>query len=336
MISLCHAVALPDLTAVSEARRAVQQLAARLGMGETKAGEAAILVTEAARNAVVHGGGGQLLLAGSRLEGEGVRLQILALDAGLGIPDLSRAMQDGFSTGSTPGTGLGAIRRLASAFDLFTSTKGTAVFAEVTQRPERQPLLLDVAGFTVPLAGEHACGDACHWIQNNNRWAVIMVDGLGHGMHAAEAAEEAVQTFQKYSSQPPAEIISYVHDALKKTRGAAAAVAEIRPLSGTLNFAGVGNISAAVLSKTLSRNLVSHSGTLGHVMSRTQEFKVEWPRDGVLVMHSDGLQTRWDLSRYPGLMVRRSAIIAGVLFRDFRRERDDTGLVVVKNSSTGL
>lgn len=335
MKPLYHAVPLPDLTSVSEARRAVQQVADPLGMSEVKAGEAAIIVTEAARNAVVHGRGGQVLLAGYKLgPGEEARLLILALDSGPGIPDLPRAMQDGFSTNSTPGTGLGAIRRLATNFEVFSSTKGTAVMAEVVQRP--MPSLLDIAGFVVPIKGEYVCGDACHWVQSDNRCAITLVDGLGHGFHAAEAAEEAIEIFEKYASQPPGEILAYMHDALKKTRGAAAAVAEIRPLSGTLTFAGVGNISASVLSKALSRNLVSHSGTLGHVMARIQEFKVEWPRDAVLVMHSDGVQTRWDLSRYPGLMARSSATIAGVLFRDFRRERDDTGLVVVKNISTGL
>ena len=306
-------------------------------MSEVKAGEAAIIVTEAARNAVVHGRGGQLLVAGYRRdEGEEARLLILALDSGPGIPDLPRAMQDGFSTNSTPGTGLGAIRRLASRFEVFSSTKGTAVMAEVVQRPMPMPRQLDIAGFAVPINGEYVCGDACHWMQSDNRCAITLVDGLGHGFHAAEAAEEAVRIFQKHASQPPAEILAYMHDALKKTRGAAAAIAEIRPLSGTLSFAGVGNISASVLSKALSRNLVSHSGTLGHVMSRVQEFKIEWPRDAVLVMHSDGVHTRWDLSGYPGLMARSSATIAGVLFRDFRRERDDGSIIVVKNSSTEL
>lgn len=337
MRSLFHAVPLSDLTSVSEARRAVQQVADPLGMNDVKAGEAAIVVTEAARNAVVHGRGGQLLLAGYRLDqGEEARLLILALDSGPGIPDLPRAMQDGFSTSSTPGTGLGAIRRLATHFEVFSSIKGTAVMAEVVQRRTPMPRLLDIAGFAVPVAGEHACGDACCWVQTDNRCAITLVDGLGHGFYAAEAAEEAVRIFQKYASQPPAEVLAHMHDALKKTRGAAAAVAEIRPLSGTLTFAGVGNISATVLSKALSRSLVSHSGTLGHVMARIQEFKVEWPRDAVLVMHSDGVQTRWDLSRYPGLTARSSALIAGVLFRDFRRERDDSSLIVVKNSSSGL
>ncbi|HST78937.1 MAG TPA: SpoIIE family protein phosphatase, partial [Verrucomicrobiae bacterium] len=221
----------------------------------------------------------------------------------------------------------------AGTFEIFSSSKGTAVFAEVAERPMHEIPLLDAAGFTVPIRGERVCGDAMYWSQGNDRFAVTMVDGLGHGLHAAEAAEEAVNIFQKYATEPPHEIIARMHDSLKKTRGAAAAVAEIRPLSGILTFAGIGNISAVVISKALSRNLVSHSGTLGHVMSRIQEFKVEWPRDAILVMHSDGLQTRWELTQYPGLMVRNPALIAGVLFRDFRRERDDAGVLVVKNRS---
>ena len=332
MNSFCHAVPLLDLTSVSEARRVVQQVATPLGLSEVKLGEAAIIATEAARNAVVHGGGGELLVTAIQTQNE-LRLGILALDRGAGIADLPRAMQDGFSTSSTPGTGLGAIRRLASGFDVFTSNSGTAILAEVIERTTPSPGHLDIAGFTVPFRGERACGDAIDWVQNDGRYVVLLVDGLGHGLPAADAAEEAVHVFQKHSTEPPREILAFIHDALKKTRGAAACVAEIRPLAGTLTFAGVGNTSAVVLSAALSRNLISHNGTLGHVLSRIQEFKVEWPTDAILIMHSDGLQTRWDLSRYPGLAARSPGVIAGVLFRDFRRERDDASILVIKNKS---
>ena len=111
-------------------------------------------------------------------------------------------------------------------------------------------------------------------------------------------------------------------------------MAEVRTLAGTLTYAGVGNISGSILSHTLSRSLVSHNGTLGHVMARVQEFKVEWPKDGILVMHSDGLQSRWDPSRYPGLLARQPALIAGVLLRDFRRERDDASVLVLKGAAS--
>ena len=332
---LSQTVALSDSSSTAEARRAGARMAAALGLTETKSGEMALMITEAARNAVVYGGGGQLVLSGSKSK-TGTRMDIVALDNGPGIADLTSALRDGYSTGGTPGTGLGAIRRMAGAFDIFSNAKGTALFARVEQpEDQRRPKsTVEVFGLASALAGEKACGDSLAWDIAHDRCAVLAVDGLGHGPNAADAAEEAARIFAAHSSETPGHIIARMHDALKKTRGAAAAVAEMRPLAGTLTYAGVGNIAGSILSNTLSRSLVSHNGTLGYVMPRVQEFKVEWPSDGILVMHSDGLHSRWDLSRYPGLLARQPALIAGVLLRDFRRERDDASVLVVKGAAS--
>jgi anti-sigma regulatory factor (Ser/Thr protein kinase) len=332
---LSEKIALKDQTSTGEARRAAQRLAQALGMDDVTTEEAAIIVTEAARNAVLHGGGGELLLSGAS-QAQGNRLDIVAVDKGPGITDLSRAMRDGFSTSGTPGTGLGAITRLARKSDIFSNPKGTVVFARLSQQAEQRGQL-DIAGFTIPIEGERVCGDAMAWIESKDRILVIMVDGLGHGPLAAEAANEALLIFQAYCSQPPREILARIHDALRKTRGAAVAIAEVRPLSGTLTYAGVGNISGLIISAgNLGRNLMSHNGTVGHVISRIQEFTVEWPRDGKLIMFSDGLQTRWALSQYPGLVNRPAAVIAAVLLRDWRRGRDDSSVFVLQHMETTL
>jgi anti-sigma regulatory factor (Ser/Thr protein kinase) len=331
---LSQTVALSDSTSTAEARRAGARMAASLDLSETKSSEASIIITEAARNAVVYGGGGQLVLSGAKFNQE-TRLDILAMDRGPGITDISRALEDGYSTGGTPGTGLGAIRRQADAFDLFTNAKGTTVFARITEREGAQEAkpTVNIVGLTSPYPGESVCGDQIAWDIQRERSMVMVVDGLGHGPLAGEAAQEATSVFLTRSSESPASIISRLHDALKKTRGAAAAVAEIRPLAGTLTYAGVGNIAGSILSNTLSRSLVSHNGTLGHIMARVQEFKVEWPSDGILVMHSDGLQSRWELAGYPGILARHPALIAGVLLRDFRRGRDDASVLVMKGAA---
>lgn len=327
-------ISLSDSSSTAEARRVGARMAVELGLSETRAGEAAVIITEAARNAVVYGGGGQVLLSGIK-SSSGAHMDILALDRGPGIADLTRALQDGYSTGGTPGTGLGAIQRMADTFDVFSSPKGTAVFARIVQAEPSQGAqpTVNFSAFTAPYPGEAACGDNVSWESTGDRSIVLVVDGLGHGPQAAEAADEAVRIFRTYSSDAPASMITRLHDALKKARGAAAAVAEIRPSAGTLVYAGVGNIAGSILSSTLSRSLVSHNGTLGHVMARVQEFKMDWPRDGVLIMHSDGLQSRWDLSRYPGLLAKQPALIAGVLLRDFRRDRDDVSVLVMKGAA---
>lgn len=323
-------VALKDKSSTGEARRAAMRLAEALGMDEVKTGEAAIIVTEAARNAVVHGGGGELLLSGNS-QPPRKWIDMVAIDKGPGIGNLSSAMRDGFSTSGTPGTGLGAIRRLAQFSDIFSNSTGMAVYARVATS-EEEPGVLDIAGFAIPIDGELVCGDAMAWIENNDRTMVIMADGLGHGPLAAEAADEAVHTFRTHSGLTPGEILARVNDALRKTRGAALAIAEIRTISGTLTYAGVGNISGIIMSAgKLGRNLVSHNGTVGHIVPRIQEFTVEWPRDGKLIMYSDGLLTRWSLSQYPGLINRPAAVIAAVLLRDFRRSRDDSSVFVLQS-----
>lgn len=327
-------IVLKDLSSVGEARRAGLGLAATLGMSELKSGELAILITEAARNAVIHGSGGQLVISAIPNGLSEKKIDVVTLDQGPGIKDVSQAFQDGYSTAGTPGTGLGAIRRMAVAFDLFSNPKGTALLAQVREADESSissgKNVLEIGGMAVPIAGEIACGDAIVTAQASNRTMIMVVDGLGHGIEAANAAKEAVRIFQSRVGDTPADILGRVHDALKKTRGAAAAIAEIRPLSGILNYAGVGNISGVVMSSKGNRSLVSHNGTLGHILTRVQEFKVDWPADGILIMHSDGLQSRWDLAGYPGILARAPAVIAGVLLRDFRRQRDDSSVVVVK------
>jgi hypothetical protein len=296
-------------------------------MDETRSGEFALLATEMSRNILVHGGGGEAIIMGSKND-HGAVAGILALDNGPGIADVGQAMVDGYSTGGTMGGGMGAMKRIAPSLEIFTGHHGTIVFAEVGNPGPSNAL--QIAGVAIPYKGERACGDAWACEKTSDRTLLVLVDGLGHGWEAAEAAQEAASSFRKNCTRAPGEILSYMHDALRKTRGAAAAVCEIRPAEGTLTYAGVGNTVGVVLSRKVSRNLVSHNGTLGVTIPRIQEFRVEWPPDGILVMHSDGLKSRWDLSSYSGLLARHAAVIGGALIRDFRRQRDDASVVVVK------
>jgi hypothetical protein len=75
---------------------------------------------------------------------------------------------------------------------------------------------------------------------------------------------------------------------------------------------------------------VSLNGTAGHSVHRIAEFTYPWTAGAVLVLHTDGLSGRWDLARDPGLAERDPAVVAGVLFRDFNRGRDDATVVAVR------
>ena len=303
--------------------------AQRAGFDQVRAGEFALMATEAARNVLLHGGGGEAVIWTHTGE-HGALGRILALDRGPGIKDVARALDDGYSTSGTLGMGFGAMRRLATSFEVFTARNGTIVFLELA--PDAKKDSFEFAGVAVPFPGERVCGDAWAYHRDRDRIVVLLVDGLGHGPDAADAAAEAVKTFAKHAAHGPGAILARVHDALKKTRGAAGAVAEIERGTKTLTYAGVGNTSGVMLSAQVSRNLVSHNGTLGMLAPKIQEFRVEWPDDALLILHSDGVNSKWDLSSYSGLLARHPAVIGGALLRDFRRQRDDASVVVVRNS----
>jgi anti-sigma regulatory factor (Ser/Thr protein kinase) len=322
-------VPITDASAVGDARRRGQLVGERLGFDEVRCGEFALLTTEVSRNVWLHGGGGHVIIGGCKNDHRQVA-RILALDSGPGIADVTQALEDGYSTAGTMGAGLGAMKRIADSLEIFTRTKGTIVFLELTNGSAPDPL--QISGLVVPYPGERVSGDAWTYHRDSDRTVILLVDGLGHGPDAAEAAREAVETFHKRTDRRPRDILSFVHDALKKTRGAAAAVAEIRTSDKTLTYAGVGNTVAALLSSQVSRSLISHNGTLGIAAPKIQEFQVDWPSDGILVMHSDGLRSKWDLSTYAGLLARHAAVIGGALFRDFRRQRDDASVVVVRST----
>jgi len=93
-------------------------------------------------------------------------------------------------------------------------------------------------------------------------------------------------------------------------------------------YAGVGNICGLVAASDRSKGMVSHNGILGAQLLRTQQFEYGLSRDSKVIMHSDGMSARWSLSSYPGLSVRHASVIAGVLYRDHSRSRDDVTIVV--------
>ena len=316
-----------------ETRRKALQYAEGLGFGETRCGAVALAATEMATNLVKHAGRGKMLIQQVRENG-GSGLRLISVDKGPGIADMSRALQDGHSTAGSIGAGLGAIRRVSDVFEVYSASgSGTLVRAEfwkskAEQAPESGSL--ETAAVSEPIQGEDSCGDGWGIRHFADSLMLMVVDGLGHGIFAAEAAQEAERVLSLAQDVSPQDILQDVHDALRKTRGAAVAVAKIHPGKGLLSFAGIGNISASIVSAGASRSLASHNGTAGHQIPRVQEFTYPWNADSILVMHSDGLGSRWDLERYPGIWSKHPSIVAAILHRDFCRGRDDVTVLVAK------
>ncbi len=321
---------------VGEARRAANRLAIDHDLDETVRGRVAIVVTELGNNLWRHAQKGRLLI-GCRKSDEGCQLEVIAIDSGPGMADVARCLRDGYSSGGTPGTGLGAVQRLSTDFSVFSSPgKGTVILSRTWVPSASAPGASSFrsrfahAGICLAAPGETISGDA--WdirLDGDGKATVIVADGLGHGPVAAEAAAEALKAFVALRGSP-AMVLERAHPALRSTRGAAVSIIELDASAGTVVYAGAGNISGRLISGVEDRSLMSQHGTLGLQIRRLQDAPYTWPEHAIVVLHSDGLLTRWNLKDVGGLLQCDPAVIAGWLLRDFTRGHDDVTIVVLK------
>jgi len=321
-----------DPSRVGEARRHAALLAADCNLDEVTAGRLAIVVTELGTNLVRHAREGRLLIAARPRQRE---IEVVALDSGPGIPDVARSLHDGYSTGGTPGTGLGAVRRLASTFDLHSDVPhGTVVLARV--RPAHQPSTIRGAictgAISVPKPGERACGDAWAFALDGARAAVVVADGLGHGPSAAEASAAAVEAFVADPFAAPRMLLERTHARLRSTRGAAVAMVQADIATGSLRVAGAGNVLGRVVSGVQDRTLLSQHGTAGVSIRTPEETTAPWPPHALLVLCSDGLETRWKADLLHPVLGRDPTIAAALLLRHHFRGRDDGTVAVLRRS----
>ncbi|WP_321817148.1 MULTISPECIES: ATP-binding SpoIIE family protein phosphatase [unclassified Paraburkholderia] len=350
-----------DASSVAFARRGAAQAAHLAGLNETDTGRLAIVLTEAATNILKHAGHGELLVRA--LDGG---VELIALDRGPGMTDVRAALSDGHSTAGTPGTGLGAIRRLSNQIALWSQPGHGTVLRVLVQKPGAPRAALsgpEIGGVCVPYPGEEVSGDGWQAQADPGGFTIALADGLGHGAEAHVAATAALEVLRRRAGLLPAALMELSHAALRPTRGAALALARFDLVRASVSFCGTGNIAAvaygtgrpglagAASSASLSSNsssnsstnsisaqgdarpsyqIVSRNGIVGHTMRGTQEFELAWRANSLLILHSDGVGTRWDLDAWSGLAHQPAVVIAAVLYRDFSRRRDDATVVVVK------
>lgn len=321
---------------IGEARRRASALGQAQGLDTDAVGRLALVVTEAATNIVNHGRGGMIVLRPLR-HCQGAAIEVLALDKGPGIPNVERAMADGFSSAGTAGQGLGAIRRLSEVFAIHSQRgMGTALLARVGDRQhrssrERRIASLDdrLGAVCVPMRGETECGD--HWevAAWRDHLTFMLVDGLGHGPDAALAAACATRAFGANATASHDMLLAALDREMRTTRGAAVSVVTVGPGTHAVTFTGVGNVDARIVGDGPTQHLVPQNGIVGHGMPALRSSFATWPARGHLAMHSDGIVARWRMEAYVGFERVHPGLLAGMIYRDFARERDDVTVVVL-------
>ncbi|MDP4172397.1 MAG: ATP-binding protein/SpoIIE family protein phosphatase [Bacteroidota bacterium] len=331
-------VKIQDRSNISEARRLSASIASEMGFNETATGKIAVIVSEMATNIIKHctDEKGELLVQKICLK-DRCGIELIAIDKGPGMRNVTQCLTDGYSTAGSQGTGLGAIKRMSDKFDIYSSFgNGTIIISSIwlDDKGGYSPTaLLDIGGISLPKKGERVNGDKWAFRKEEQSLSIILSDGLGHGVDASAASLEAIKCFNMHKSSSLSALMGSIHDSLRHTRGAAVALAEINYGNKILSFCGIGNINCVVQTSEKSKTMISHNGIAGHEIRKIQTFETQWIENSTLIMHSDGLSSRWNLEKNTvGLQNKAASITAAILYRDYSRGNDDLTVVVTREN----
>ncbi|WP_234430828.1 SpoIIE family protein phosphatase [Streptomyces sp. NRRL F-4489] len=312
-------------SAVHLAAETARTLAARCGLPGALPDRAAVVASELAGNLAKHAVSGSLYVQPMPLGGG---LEVLAADRGPGMPEIRRCLADGYSTTGSLGAGLGAVDRIAAYFAIRTEIPGGTLACARIAPPDRADAAREAVGAVcVPAERETANGDGYAVLDTGGSRTVFVVDGLGHGEPAAEAAQAALRAFARAADQPLPDVLRTVHRALRHTRGAAAGLLRHHP--DRVEFAAVGNIRCVALTAhEVRRRLAGQPGIVGLNLPAPQVRCL--PREPGLsvLLHSDGIDPAWTRSTSPFLLRLPAPLLAAALADRHRLIRDDATVVV--------
>jgi serine/threonine protein phosphatase PrpC len=187
-----------------------------------------------------------------------------------------------------------------------------------------------VGAVSLAAPGESVCGDGWGFALQGDKAALLVVDGLGHGPEAAEAAQAALDLFREEPMKAPAQLLEHTHRRLRATRGAAVAMLQADAGADTVRASGAGNVVGRLVSGTSDRTLLTQHGTAGVTIRTPEENSTPWPAHALLVVCSDGIATRWQAETLRPVLGRDPALAAALLVRDHCRGRDDATVAVLR------
>ncbi len=316
-------------------KKQAHQFAVKAAFSENRLAELDIVVAELTSNLFKYSQQGELLLGHFKLE-DNEYVELISIDSGPGMSDITRMMTDGFSTTNTMGHGLGSIKRLSDEFDIF-SVKGwgTIVVSRIYRdAPDVKRKFKDgprLAGLVIPKPGETTSGDGYYLKRTANQLKLLVADGLGHGPEANLAVNEAVKAFKACPHDSPVDIIRYIHPEVRKTRGLVGTVVCIDLEAKQVRITGVGNISAKLIGPAGVKSPLAYNGIIGHNIPNTMnDLVVGFDEYQQLTLCSDGIRSRWEVVKFPGLSRCDLSIQIAAIYKDNARRTDDMSVVTIK------
>lgn len=260
-----------------------------------------------------------------RIKRDGVAgLELIAFDAGALVeehddqPALLRLLAslagDGLESDIDVRAGLGRLLRVR------------AFAAAVRRAPE-------VGIYGRPMPGQGVSGDEALILREGDALRIAVVDGLGHGARAAEAAVLAIDTFAQACKKGLSAALVSVDDALQGTRGAVMRAASVSWPGGEIETVGAGNIGCAVLRADGLQRCSGNGFTLGDRIARPKLLRADvMPLNSseLFLLFTDGVSSRLSVDAESPMMAQHPALIAAQLCETYAKATDDALLVVIR------
>ncbi len=178
--------------------------------------------------------------------------------------------------------------------------------------------------------GRSVSGDAYLFIQDENQTLVALIDGLGSGEAAHQAAVIAQASIAAHPHAALTDILNMSHQALHSTRGVVMMLMRVEPAKKQVSFAGVGNIGVRVFSQTPIKP-ISRNGIVGYRMNNVREFVYPYTPGDVFVLHSDGISTRFMLDENWARNIQTDVQqIAEEIAEAYAKDNDDVTVMVIR------
>jgi len=322
-----------DRSYFSLIKKEIHRMATEGGLAQARINALDLIVAEMTSNLFKYSDGGELLM-GVFPNGGNPYVELISIDNGPGMINPGRMMQDGVSTSNTLGHGLGSMKRLSDTFELYSQIGwGTIVLSRVYDDPEkvREKNTVIMRPIVVYKPGEKTSGDGFVYKKTDKYLKMMLADGLGHGPEANKAVNEAANAFKIFPDYSPTETIRFIHNDIKKTRGAVINILGYDFARKVWTSAGVGNIAARMSGPVNFKNHMSYNGIVGHNIPNTMNDQ-EYPAEefNQVMLCSDGIKTRIDLARYPMMYKYDLTILAAAIYKDHARRNDDMSVIIAK------
>ncbi|ATX78526.1 Anti-sigma regulatory factor (Ser/Thr protein kinase) [Mariprofundus aestuarium] len=323
---------------VTAARRVSKSFALALSFDEVASEQMALVASELGSNIYKHAGRGTLSLSSITVEAQH-GMVIEARDWGGGIANQEEAFADGFSTAGTLGDGLGAVNRLVDSMEITSDGEnGTHIIGIKMLRKNSFPMPahenpFDIAAVSRAIPGHQVNGDAFVIKHANHRTLVAVIDGVGHGTFAHKASTTAKAYIESHFEQDLEHLLMGCSRACRATRGAVMTLVALEWQERNMHYAGIGNIESRIFNALTDKKLIVRRGIVGNRMPPPKSSLESWNSGAVMVLHSDGISTKWQWHELTPVMHLGASAVAQRIMERYGKGNDDATVLVIMDKA---